>query len=68
MLLKVLMPVALLGLTGCLTTPTSGDGLCDALRPYEARARAAMLEHAAEVPDEVGEAVTDLLIGYRAGC
>lgn len=59
------MLVAALGLSACVETT---DGLCSALRPYEARARAALLDNVETTPDEVGGAVTDLLIGYRAGC
>ena len=66
MRLNLLMLAALLGLSACVKTQT--DGMCAALRPYEARARAALLTNATQTPAAVGEAVTDLLIGYRAGC
>ena len=60
------MLAAALGLSGCVNTTDAA--LCDTLRPYEQRARAALLDNAALVPDAVGEPVTDLLIGLRTGC
>lgn len=54
-------------LSGCVPSTTT-SGLCDGLRGYERAARAALLDNAASVPEPVGEAVTDLIIGLRGGC
>lgn len=58
------MLVAALGLTGCAAIQ-SDAALCQAL-PVEALATA-LLAHP-ETPDPVGEAGTDVVIGWRAGC
>ena len=64
---NLLLVAAFTGLSACVTAPTT-SGLCDGLRSYERAARTALLEHEATVHDDVGEAVTDLIIALRGGC
>lgn len=59
------MLVAALGLTGC-TTPNDA-GMCAAIGPNVADLRAALLANP-QTPDDVGEAVADVVIGIEAGC
>ena len=66
MRLKSLAVTAVLGMTGCVAG-TSEAGLCAGLRaPVDALERA-LLAHPATA-DEVGEAGTDVVIGFNAGC
>ena len=66
MLWRTLAVMALLGAIGC-ASGTSEAGLCAGLRaPVDALERA-LLAHPATA-DEVGEAGTDVVIGFNAGC
>ena len=58
--------MALLGMTGCVSGPTS-EGLCLGLRSEVATLERALLAHP-ETPDPVGEAGADVVIGFDAGC
>ena len=60
------MLAALLGLTACVTTST--DGACEGARPYAWQTETALLQNEADVPSDVGEAATDLLIWLRSYC
>ena len=66
MRLRLLALAALLGATGCVSTTTS-EGLCLGLGPPGAALERALLAHP-ETPDAVGEAGTDVVIGFDAGC
>lgn len=65
--LKILAVTAALGMTGCVGTGTSDSGLCAGLRGSVNALEAGLLAHP-ETPDAVGEAGTDVVIGYNAGC
>lgn len=62
----VLLLVAAIGMTGCVGT-ASDAGLCLGLRSDVAALRQALLAHP-ETPAPVGEAGTDVVIGFQAGC
>lgn len=64
---QMLVVVATLGMTGCVETRTSGSGLCAGLTAPVDALEAALLAHP-ETPDAVGEAGTDAVIGFNAGC
>lgn len=66
MRLSNLIPAALLGMTGCATTPVGNDGLAAGMRAPVAALERALLDHP-ETPDAVGEAGTDVVVAYRAG-
>lgn len=53
-------------MTACVTTP-SEPGLCIGLRNDVAALRTALLDNP-ETPDAVGEAGTEVVIGFQAGC
>jgi hypothetical protein len=63
---RILALVALAGLTGCVK-PISDTGVCLGLARDVAALRAALVRHP-ETPDAVGEAGTDVVIGFGAGC
>ena len=70
MLSKLILTAAmagLIGLTAC--APSINDAaLCEEITPLASEARAALLDHAQDVPDQVGEASTRLMVAIRAGC
>jgi hypothetical protein len=53
------------GIAGCVTP--NETGLCLGLRPDVARLRTALLANP-QTPDAVGQAGTDVVIGFRGGC
>ena len=57
---------AAIGVTGCAPRVET-DALCAPLRPYVANLRTALEAHP-ETPHAVGEAGTDVVIGYEGGC
>ncbi|GHE88373.1 hypothetical protein GCM10016455_05630 [Aliiroseovarius zhejiangensis] len=61
-----MMIVTLIGVTGCATR-ASEPGLCAGLRPHVAALSDALAAHP-NTPDPVGEAGTDVVIGFGAGC
>lgn len=65
MLLKSLMLVAVIGMTGCVATTTAG--VCEASARDRERLARALTENPA-TPNDVGEAGVDLIIGLRASC
>ncbi len=58
--------MAALGMTGCVSAP-SKPGLCAGLRAPINALEAALLAHP-ETHDAAGEAGTDAVIGFKAGC
>lgn len=58
--------MAALGLTGCVK-PASEPGLCAGLRRPVADLRTGLERHP-ETPEDVGEAGTDVVLGFEAGC
>lgn len=56
-----------LGLTGC-AVPVTDAGICIGLKPPVDALASALLNGAGRVPDEVGEAGVDVVLGFRAGC
>lgn len=65
--MMLLASVAIAGLTGCAAR-VSDVALCARTVPLANETRAALLDHAPEVPAAVGEASTSLLIAIYAGC
>jgi hypothetical protein len=63
---RILGLLALTGASGCVTV-ASPDAVCEGLRSPVASLEHALLAHP-ETPDPVGEAGTDVVIGYDAGC
>lgn len=63
---NALLLVAALGMTGCAAT-TNDAGVCLGLRGDVSALRTALLAHP-ETPEAVGQAGTDVVIGFRAGC
>lgn len=63
----MLAAVACLGLTACVMRSVEAAG-CPALSILSDEARAALLDHEQDVPEEVGEAATRLIIGVNAAC
>lgn len=60
--------LALAGMTACAPIPASVEaGLCIGLGPHVSALERALLAHP-ETPQPVGEAGTDVVIGYDAGC
>lgn len=59
------MLVGLLGTTGCVTA--TSEGVCLGLLPDVAALEKALLANP-QTPDAVGEAGTDVVIGFGAGC
>ena len=62
----IILPIAL-GLTGCSAT-VSTSGLCAGLSRPVGELRGALVSNAAETPEAVGEAGTDVVLGLEAGC
>jgi hypothetical protein len=61
----LLAVLAMTGIAGCVTPNEAG--LCLGLRPDVARLRTALLANP-QTPDTVGQAGTDVVIGFRGGC
>lgn len=59
--------LAAIGVSACAGPSTTDPGLCLGQRADVARLRAALEAHA-DTPDAVGEAATDVVIGFEAGC
>lgn len=68
MRLRSLTLAALLGLAALSACQTTISGVCGGVESEARAARAALLSHAGQVPDAVGEPVTDVLVGLWAGC
>lgn len=66
-MMMTLALVAIAGLTAC-AGQVSDAALCDETIPLAETTRTALLDRADDVPDQVGEAVTPLLIALFAGC
>lgn len=65
--MRWIVPMVALGLTGCGET-VSGIGVCGGLERPVAGLRSALEGNAAETPEAVGEAATDVVLGFEAGC
>lgn len=63
----VLAMLAAIGVSACAGPSATDPGLCLGQRADVARLRAALEAHA-DTPDAVGEAATDVVIGFEAGC
>lgn len=59
--------LAALGMTACQPTPDIEPGVCVGLRPHVSALERALLAHP-ETPQPVGEAGTDTVIAFDAGC
>lgn len=64
--MRFLVLTAALGLTGCVAT-VSPTGICAGLQRPVADLRGA-LEANPDTPQAVGEAGTDVVLGFEAGC
>lgn len=64
--MRLLIILSVIGLTGCAERATT-SGLCIGLRPSVADLRSALLDNP-QTPEAVGEAGTDVVIGFNAGC
>ena len=65
--MRLFVLMAVLGLSAC-ATPVSTSGLCAGLTPPVAALRAALTAYADQTPDPVGEAGTDVVLGFEGGC
>lgn len=61
----LLIPIVL-GLTGCVE-PVSEPAICAGLNAPVTELRAALIANP-QTPEPVGEAGTDVVLGYNAGC
>lgn len=59
--------MAMIGTSACLKPPTESAGVCEGLSGAVAGLEASLLAHP-ETPPAVGEAGTDVVIGFNAGC
>lgn len=59
--------LAVAGLTAC-NQPVSNSGLCAGLSRPVTALRGALIANAAQTPEAVGEAGTDVVLGFNAGC
>ncbi len=59
--------LAVAGLTAC-NQPANDSGLCAGLSRPVTALRGALIENSAQVPEPVGEAGADVVLGFNAGC
>jgi hypothetical protein len=64
--MRLLLLMAVLGLTGC-AVPVSDSAICAGLDRPVSELRGALIANP-DTPELVGEAGTDVVLGFEAGC
>jgi hypothetical protein len=65
--MRLLLLMAALGLTACAKPAPIDSGVCAGLKRPVADLRSALMANP-QTPQAVGEAGTDTVLGYEAGC